>query len=70
MSTATAVAFTAGEQPNTVDHPVFTASQCARLGITPARAAEAAKWARSYGPLTDDQRERLRAVLHPHGNRS
>lgn len=50
------------------EHPILTDGQCAQLGISAADAADAAAWARAYGPLTDEQRERLRAVVFPYVN--
>lgn len=47
---------------------LLTDSQCARLGIAPADAADAAEWARTYGPLTDDQRDKLKAAVYPFTN--
>lgn len=46
--------------------PLLSRDQCQRLGISATDADVAAAWARNYGPLSDEQRDHLRAVLNPY----
>lgn len=57
-------------QPADQHVPILTPEQCAALGITVDTATAAAAWARTVAPLTEEQRENLRGLLHPHAGGS
>lgn len=49
----------------TPDAYLLTDAQCAALGIAADKAAEYAALARTIGPLTPEQRDRLAVLLQP-----